>query len=81
MHHFSHSLCEKKSISAFCIEPTHIPYISCRKPTHIGKLGTQVGGKLLHNGITPTGCLLLLNNAASNIPIEQDQLAVDRVGG
>ena len=65
----------------FTKELLHSPQVTNGESTHIGERGPQVGGQPLHDRIPPTGGLLFLDDGPPNIPVQQDQAAVDRAGG
>jgi hypothetical protein len=45
------------------------------------KFGSKVGGELLDHRITPAGSLLFFHNRVADVPVQQDQFAVDGPGG
>ena len=59
----------------------HSPQIDNGESAHIRERGPQVSGKPLYDRISPTGGLLFFDDGPPNIPVQQDQFAVDRAGG
>jgi hypothetical protein len=77
---FGNSLLPNRFVPVGEIESLRVPQIPPGKTPHIGEFGPQVGGETFHNGVTPTGCLLFFHNRVADVPVEQDQFAVDGPG-
>jgi hypothetical protein len=55
----------------------HVQQVAARKALHVGERRRQVFGKLVNNFGTPALCLLPLQNVAADVPVQQNQFAVD----
>jgi hypothetical protein len=58
-------------------ETAHVEQVSTRESLHVRKRRRQVPGKLIDNLRTPALSLLTFQDVAADLPIQQDQLAID----
>lgn len=78
---FSRKLREKFRSRAGLEKLAHPPDVGGGKPVHVGERGTKIGGEAFDHAVSPAGFPLFLDDTAPDVPIQQDQLAVDRPPG
>ena len=59
----------------------HVLQISRRKPAHVGKRSAQIAGQLINDLCAPSLLPLPLEDLTAYLPIQRDQLPVDRQRG
>ena len=62
-------------------EAAHIFEVANRETPHVWKLALQVGSQAIDDLSAPTFPLLPIEDVAADLPIKEDQLAVDRNRG
>lgn len=77
----SSKLLDKFFVRVSCRESPHIKQVCARKAFHFRKLAAQVFREPLDDFRAPAHLLLLLQNLAPRLPVEQDEFAVDRERG
>jgi hypothetical protein len=60
------------------IEPLHVVQIAPGKPFDATKFLRKVPRNLLDNRIAPAGCALLLSDELAELPVQADELGIDR---
>ena len=76
---FSHQWCEFFQTGVCLEKGLHPPEVGGRKATHAGKLCPQIGGKLFHHRLAPAFDILPFHDHPADIPVQTDQLLVDRL--
>lgn len=77
----SRKLREKFRSRAGLEKLAHPPDVGGGKPVHVGERGAKIGGEPFDYAVSPAGFPLFLDDAAPDVPIQQDQLTVDRPPG
>jgi hypothetical protein len=65
----------------FQVKLAHVPEVLHRKTRDPGKLPPQVSGQVLHDGPTPSRPFLSAGDHPPDIPVQPDQLGIDRFQG
>ena len=78
---FSHQWCEFFESGVRLEKGFHPPEVGSRKAAHAGKLRPQIGGELFHHRLAPAFNILPLHDHPPDVPVQADQLLVDRLEG